>query len=62
MLVLGDIQGVATTDDVPLAARKALADMKDFLPFKSYRLLDAAWVLCCGHDAATRVIGGLLRC
>ncbi len=25
--------------------------MKDFLPFKSYRLLDAAWVMCCGPMA-----------
>jgi hypothetical protein len=26
--------------------------MKDFLPYKSYRLLDAAWVLCCGRITA----------
>lgn len=25
-------------------AQKALADLKDFLPFKSYRLLDSAWL------------------
>ena len=41
VLVLGDIQGTATPDDVPPAARKALVDMRDFLPFKSYKLLDA---------------------
>ena len=52
VLVLGDIQSAASSDDVPLAARKALADMKDFLPFKSYRLLDAAWVMCCGPMAS----------
>ena len=51
VLVLGDIQSAASSDDVPLAARKALTDMKDFLPFKSYRLLDAAWVMCCGPMA-----------
>jgi len=51
VLVLGDIQSAAGSDDVPLAARKALTDMKDFLPFKSYRLLDAAWVMCCGPMA-----------
>jgi hypothetical protein len=50
VLVLGDIQGAATPDDVPPAARKALADMRDFLPFKSYRLLDASWVMCCGQQ------------
>jgi hypothetical protein len=49
VLVLGDIQGTTTSDDVPLAARKALTDMRDFLPFKSYKLLDAAWVMCCGQ-------------
>lgn len=49
VLVAGDLRAAAGgEDDVPAAARKALADMKDFLPYKSYRLLDAAWVLCCG--------------
>jgi hypothetical protein len=51
VLVQGDLTASTTTDDVPAAARKALTDMREFLPFKSYRLLDAAWVLCCGHDA-----------
>jgi hypothetical protein len=45
VLVSGDLQAstAGTGDDIPAAARKALADMKDFLPYKSYRLLDAAW-------------------
>jgi hypothetical protein len=51
VLVQGDLTASTTTDDVPAAARKALTDMREFLPFKSYRLLDAAWVLCCGQDA-----------
>jgi hypothetical protein len=50
VLVLGDIQNVASSDDVPPAARKALTDMREFLPFKSYKLLDAAWLMCCGQD------------
>lgn len=50
VLVLGDIQSVTPPDDVPPAARKALNDMKEFLPFKSYKLLDAAWLMCCGQD------------
>ena len=46
VLVLGDLQATSATDhNVPAAARKALADMKDFLPYKSYRLLDAQWIL-----------------
>jgi hypothetical protein len=51
VLVLGDLQGGTTQDNVPPAARKALTDMKDFLPYKSYRLLDVQWTLCCGGRA-----------
>jgi hypothetical protein len=50
VLVLGDLQGTSATDDVPLAAKRALADMREFLPYKSYRLLDAAWLMCCGEQ------------
>jgi hypothetical protein len=51
VLVLGDLQGASVPDDVPVAAKKALTDMRDFLPFKSYRLLDAAWLMCCGESS-----------
>ena len=58
VLVLGELQGTATSDSVPAAARKALADMKDFLPYKSYRLLDTQWTLCCGRSGiVTRLRG-----
>jgi hypothetical protein len=50
VLVVGSSQGVASNDSVPEAARKALLDMKDFLPYKRYQLLDAAWILCCAPD------------
>jgi hypothetical protein len=33
---------------VPDVAKKALNDMREFLPYKRYQLLDAAWMLCCG--------------
>ncbi len=52
VLVLGDMQGSATADNIPAAARKALGDMKDFLPYKSYRLLDSAWILGSSNLAA----------
>jgi len=57
VLVLGDTKSAAAMDDsVPPAARKALADMKDFLPYKGYRLLDVQWIL--GSDrASTRLRG-----
>jgi hypothetical protein len=58
VLVLGDLRAVAGEEDVPPAARKALTDMKDFLPYRSYRLLDAAWILCCSTGrAVTRLRG-----
>jgi hypothetical protein len=58
VLVLGEMQGAATSDNVPSAARKALADMKDFLPYKAYKLLDTQWTLCCGRSAiVTRLRG-----
>jgi hypothetical protein len=59
VLVIGGTNAAANPTDnardvaqVPEAARKALADMKDFLPYKRYQLLDAAWMLCCGPSHA----------
>ncbi|MEO7275416.1 MAG: hypothetical protein ABIX28_18900 [Vicinamibacterales bacterium] len=56
VLVVGDLQGPAGDDDVPVAARRALADMKDFLPYKSYKLVDAAWIVGTTH-ATSRLRG-----
>lgn len=58
VLVLGEMQGNGATDSVPPAARKALDDMKDFLPYKSYRFLDTQWTLCCGHSATVTRLRG----
>ncbi len=59
VLVLGDLQGGVTQDNVPAAARKALTDMKEFLPYKSYRLLDVQWTLCCAGRGTTPVVSTL---
>jgi hypothetical protein len=45
VLVLGDVQDGATSDNIPAGARAALGDLRDFLPYRSYRVLDTAWVL-----------------
>jgi hypothetical protein len=45
VLVLGDMQDGGTSDSVPPGARAALADLKDFLPYRSYRVLDTSWLL-----------------
>jgi hypothetical protein len=66
VLVIGGTQAAANpadaardTGQVPEAARKALADMKDFLPYKRYQLLDAAWILCCTSN--TTQVSGKVR-
>jgi hypothetical protein len=61
VLVVGATQGATASgsDTVPEAARKALADMKDFLPYKRYQLLDAAWILCCAPN--TSQVSGSVR-
>ncbi|HET7698897.1 MAG TPA: hypothetical protein VFK57_24475 [Vicinamibacterales bacterium] len=62
VLVVGSLTGApasAANDGVPDAARKALNDMKEFLPFKRYQLLDAAWTLCCASPRAG--VSGLVR-
>jgi hypothetical protein len=48
VLVEGSLQEGASSD-LPVAARSAIADLKDFLPFKSYRFLDTAWMLGSNH-------------
>lgn len=58
VLLLGDMQDPGGLDTVPVAARKALSDMKDFLPYKGYRLLDTQWVLASSSGPAiTRLRG-----
>jgi len=56
VLVLGENQSASVADNVPPAARKALADMKDFLPYRGYRLLDAQWIL--GSQRSTSRLRG----
>ncbi len=58
-LVLGDLAGAATPDNLPAGAKRALSDMRDFLPYKSYRLLDTHWILCCSSSMSSAVSGRL---
>ena len=44
VLVEGSLQP-GTSSDLPAPARAAIDDIKDFLPFKSFRLLDASWTV-----------------
>ncbi len=58
-LVLGDLTGTSTPDNLPPGAKKALSDMREFLPYKSYQLLDTHWLLCC--SGVQNSVSGRLR-
>jgi hypothetical protein len=60
-LILGDLNGSSKADNMPEGAKRALADMRDFLPYKSYRLLDTQWILCCGPTKVGTGVSGRLR-
>src|SRR5690606_32416994 len=48
VLVVGETeQGKSSTEKLTEAAARALRDMGEFLPYKSYRVLDAQWSSCC---------------
>jgi len=44
VLLIAGTGGTSQYENVPANARKALEDLKDFLPYKSYELLDLAWL------------------
>ncbi|HET9359453.1 MAG TPA: hypothetical protein VFO58_06875 [Vicinamibacterales bacterium] len=56
VLVQGDMQSASSAEGLPKAAQQALSDLKDFLPYKAYALLDSGWVLG-PSSAATRLRG-----
>ncbi len=58
-LVLGEMQGSTAADTLPAGAKRAINDMRDFLPYKNYRVLDVQWTLCCSGGVTG--ISGRLR-
>jgi hypothetical protein len=59
LLVGESVSSGSPSEDVPVAARKALADMRDFLPFKHYRVLDSHWTSCCVMPMSAPLSGRL---
>jgi hypothetical protein len=49
VLVVGETQAgeAPSTQQLPQGAARALNDMREFLPYKHYRVLDAQWSSCC---------------
>ena len=51
VLVVGESQRSGTSsDELPNGARRALSDMREFLPYRHYRVLDSQWTSCCSSD------------
>jgi hypothetical protein len=59
LLLLGDTQGAAQPANISAPARKALADIKDFLPYKNYRILDTQWVAGSDDGSSSGSLRGL---
>ena len=63
VLVVGETErGKSSTENLTEAAARALKDMSDFLPYKSYRVLDAQWSSCCSgpHSRISGRLQGVL--
>jgi len=45
VLLVGEMLGPGYPKPIPAAAMKALSDMRDFLPYKGYSLLDTQWII-----------------
>jgi hypothetical protein len=58
VLVQGDMAASDGRSALPEAAARAVDDMKGLLPFKSYHLVDSAWVLA---DSASGLINARLK-
>jgi opacity protein-like surface antigen len=44
VLLLGEQQGSVPSEGLSPSALRAIADIKEFLPYKGYRVLDTQWV------------------
>ena len=62
VLVVGEIlssSGAGSSQELPSGAQRALSDMREFLPYKHYRVLDAQWTSCCSPKSRAVVAGRL---
>lgn len=62
VLVVGETQpspGSSAGQDLPSGAQRALSDMREFLPYKHYRVLDSQWTSCCSPKSRALVAGRL---
>ncbi len=53
IMIEGTLTGTMNTEGIPKVALDSLAGMKDFLPYKGYRLLDSALIRTAMHGRTT---------
>jgi hypothetical protein len=53
IMIEGTLNGTVNTEGIPKVALDTLAGMKDFLPYKGYRLLDTALIRTAMHARTT---------
>jgi hypothetical protein len=61
VMILGEAQGTVPSQGLSAPAQKALADIRDFLPYKGYRVLDTQWVAGSDFGASKGLIRGIDR-
>ena len=57
VLLVGEMTGPGYPKPIPAVAMKAVSDMRDFLPYKGYSLLDTQWIVGGNGPALTRLRG-----
>jgi hypothetical protein len=61
VMILGEAQGSVPSQGLSAPAQKALADIRDFLPYKGYRVLDTQWVAGSDFGISKGLIRGIDR-
>ena len=59
VLLLGEKQGSIPAEGLSPSALRAIADIKEFLPYKGYRVLDTQWVAGSAHGTSKGRISSL---
>ena len=59
VLLLGEQQGSVPAEGLSPSALRAIADIKEFLPYKGYRVLDTQWVAGSWHASSKGRIASL---
>jgi len=56
VLLIASTDGPERTEGLPKQAEKAIADIRDFLPYKSYQLLDSGLVRATANSMSSQIV------